>query len=203
MPSFLAAPRFDSTELSARAAMVHGVALTAALRRRRAALALLVASLTGCSTQTTSFDDVDLFFRFRANDTLVELTTSADVYGVFVANPCTGEDTLQVAAWNLSIRLGLNVSSIQNQVGLGTYSTAQSVDDPTLRISLYYQAPDGIDYIAEPVTPDDVTIVISHIGGATIDGTFFGVAKAAGQPDVMITDGAFTVRREQDMEASC
>ncbi len=53
-------------------------------------LLLLVAGLTGCSTQTTSLDEFELFFRFRANGTLVDLTSSGDFYGVFVEEPCGG-----------------------------------------------------------------------------------------------------------------
>jgi hypothetical protein len=172
--------------------------------RRHTTLALLALTVGACySKQTTDLDDFDLFFRFRANGTPVEYTTLADVYGLFVVVPCSGRETLEVAAWDPSTRLGLMVSSIQNPVGVGTYSVAQSVDDPSLRISLYYRAPEGIDYMAEPVTQEDATIVVSHVGKSTIDGTFFGVLKAAGQQDVMITDGEFTVRREHDIESSC
>ena len=61
------------------------------------------------------------------------------------------------------------------------------------------QNPEGAGYLAEPIVPEDATIMISHVGSTTIGGTFFGVVKAPGRPDVTITDGEFMVRREFDI----
>jgi hypothetical protein len=163
---------------------------------------MLVVSLAGCSSQTTSLDDYELFFRFRANGSLVEFTTLADVYGVFVGSACSDRESLEIVAWDSSSRLGLRVSSHEG-FGSGTYSIAQRAEDPEFRMLLYFRAPEGVDYFAEPVVPEDATIVISQVGPSTIDGTFFGVVRAAGLPDVIITDGEFSVRREHDLQVPC
>jgi hypothetical protein len=165
---------------------------------------LLSASLSGCyATRTTDLDDDELFFRFKANGTLVEFTTLSDVYGVFI-EACTGStEALEVVGWSSANRLGMRVSRRQTGMAEGTYSIARRLDDPTFRIRLYYRSADGIDYFAAPSVPEDVTLVISRVGSSTIDGTFFGVVKADGQPDVVITDGEFTVRREHTVKERC
>jgi hypothetical protein len=147
-------------------------------------------------------DDSELFFRFRADGSLVEFTTVADAYAVFVGSSCSARESLEIAAWDAASRLSLRVTGSQG-FGTGTYSIAQQVDDPRLRMLLYYRSPEGIDYFAEPVVPEDLTIVISDVGAATVAGSFWGVVRAAGYADVMITDGHFTVRREYDLQMPC
>jgi hypothetical protein len=149
-------------------------------------------------------NDVESSVHFKVNGTLVQFATSAESYGVFVAGHCSERVSLQVAAWeswDTASRLGLRVSSGED-LGLGSYSIALG-PDPTVRIHLYYRDAQGIDYFAGPVVPDDATVVISYIGPSTIEGTFFGVLKAVGHPDVTITDGEFTVRREHDLRPEC
>jgi len=85
--------------------------------------------------------------------------------------------------------------------GTGTYSIALS-DDPRLRL-LYYRAPDGIDYVADQTVAPNAMIIISQVGTGTIVGTFSGVVSAAGRPDIVITDGEFTVRRDHDLLGAC
>jgi hypothetical protein len=167
-------------------------------RRARSAVLLLVTASTACSSQTTDLDGFDLFFRYEVNGTLVEYTTLRDVFGVFTFED-RGADILSIVGWDANSTLGLRVWSYRGTPGVGTHSIAQMANDSTFGIDIYYQDPDGIDHYAEPVVPEDATIVITHIGGSTIDGTFFGVVKAAGRPDVMITNGEFTVRRELDL----
>ncbi len=175
-------------------------------RSTRAAAIVLVAALAGCSSsQTTSLDDLEPSVRFSANGTLVQFTTRAESYAVLVAGHCSERVSLQVAAWepwDTASRLGLRVSGGQD-LGLGTYTNAQDLSDPPVRIHLYYRDAQGIDYFAGPVIPDDATVVISYIGPSTVEGMFFGVLKAVGHPDVIITDGEFTVRREHDLRPEC
>jgi hypothetical protein len=166
--------------------------------------------LAGCSSQTTSLDEFDLFFRFRANGALVEFTTVGNVYGVFVEAGCGEAHSLQITAWepwDLGSRLGLHLGSMSAfrpmGFGVGSYSVDQRTDDPSFRIRLYYRTPEGIDYFAEPVVPSDATLEIYRVGASTVDGAFFGVLKAEGQPDVVITDGEFSVRREHDYKPPC
>jgi hypothetical protein len=56
---------------------------------------------------------------------------------------------------------------------------------------------------ASALVDEDATIVISHVGPSTIEGTFIGVVEAAGYPAVIITDGEFTVRRDNDLQLPC
>ncbi len=42
---------------------------------------------------------------------------------------------------------------------------------------------------------DDVVVTITSIAYASISGTFSGTLKASGKPDMVITDGKFTVKR--------
>ena len=161
-------------------------------------LLLVVALGLGCSTRTTSLDDFDLFFRFRADGTLVEYTSREDVFGVYTL--VTGSPAiLNIVGFDATTRLRLRLSSLEEIPGPGTYTIAQTASDSTFTMELYYQSPDGTDYFAAPVVPEDATIVISSVGGLTIDGTFFGIVKAPGVPDVVITEGEFAVRRDFDI----
>jgi hypothetical protein len=170
------------------------------LRRSALGLVALVVSLTGChATRTTDLDDLDLFLRFRVDGTLVEYTSWESVFAVFTSY-YTGTEVMNVVAWDSTSGLRLRMSSGQAPNELGTYSIAHQVNDPTFRISIFYQDPGGIEYVASPVVPEDATIVISHVGPTTVGGTFFGIVKAADRPDVVITDGEFMVRTERDVE---
>jgi hypothetical protein len=158
-----------------------------------------VAALAGCSSRSTNLDDLDLFLRYKVDGTLTEYTTLANVFGAYSLG---FEASLNVVAWDATSRLRLRVSSEEAIPGVGTHSVAQVANDSTFTISIYYQASDGTDYFAEPIVPEDATIVISSVGSSTIDGTFLGVVKAPGRPDVMITEGEFSVRREFDSSGS-
>ncbi len=164
------------------------------------ALALILAAAfwTGCSTRTTNLDDYDFFFRYEANGTPIEYTSLQDVFGVFTFED-GGADILSIVGWDATTSLGLWVWSYQQTPGVGTHSVAEMANDSTFGIDIFYQHSDGLDYYAEPVVPEDATIVITQIGGSTIDGTFFGVVKAPDRTDIVITNGEFTVRREFDI----
>lgn len=164
-------------------------------------LILIVASSLGCYTsRTTSLDDLDLFFRFEVDGVPIEYTSSADVFGVISYSVEGGADILNVVGWDSATRLRLRVRSLDETIGAGVYSVAQLENDSTLLVTIYYQDPEGIDYFAEPVVPEDATIEITNVGSRTIDGTFFGVVKAPDRPDIVITNGEFTVRREHDID---
>lgn len=164
-------------------------------------LILLVPSSTGCySSRTTGLDDFDLFLRFSVNGTVVEYPAIGNVFGVFTNYCLGGPKVINVVAWDSTSGLRLRMSSgRQASNPLGTYSIAHVEDDPTFRLSMYYQDPEGTEYLANPVVPEDATIVISQVGPRTMSGTFFGVVKAPDRADVLITDGEFVVRREFDI----
>jgi len=168
------------------------------LRARSRVGPLLLLAATGCSSRSTNLDDFDFFFRFETNGTLVEYTTLQDVFGVYTFEN-RGANILSIVGWDSSTSLGLRMWSYRAVPGVGTHSVAQMVNDSTFGIDIYFQDQDGTDYYAEPVAPEDATVVITHIGSSTIDGTFFGVVRAPGRPDINITNGEFTVRREFDI----
>ena len=137
--------------------------------------------------------------RFRADGTLVEYTALANVLGMYTEY--CGATSLSVVAWDLASGLGLRVASAAGSPGPGTWSIAYRDNDPTFRMSIYYQDSRGTGYIARPVVPEDASITISQVTSNSIAGTFFGLVKASGLPDVTITHGEFSVRLEPDNQA--
>ena len=158
-------------------------------------LLLLVSPLGGCwSERITSWDDLDAFLSFRVDGGLVEYRSLGELFGQYIHSSESGRVALSVVGWDATTGLHLSVSSVQAYPGLGTYTADHRATDSTFRMGIYYQHPEGIGYL----THEDGTIVISHIGPTAIGGTFFGVLKSEGRPDIMITDGEFMVRREHE-----
>jgi hypothetical protein len=184
--------------------MTRHLSVASRLNGRAYRLIALLAASVGCySSHTTNLDDYEIFVRFKADGNLMEFTSRTDLYGVFVGSVCSARESLEIAAWepwDTGTRLGLYLTGPKG-FGTGTYSSAQG-QDPRLRL-LYYRAPEGGDYFADPAAAESAMITISHVDIGTISGTFFGVLKAEGHPDVVITDGEFLVRREHDLELPC
>ena len=164
-------------------------------RRTALRLTLLVTPLAGCrSERITSWDDLDPFLTFRVDGRLVEYRSLGELFGQYIHSSESGRVALSIVGWDATTGLHLSVSSVQAYPGLGSYTPGLQATDSTFRMGIYYQHPEGIGYL----TREDGTVVISHVGPTSIGGTFFGVLKSEGRPDLMITDGEFMVRREHE-----
>jgi hypothetical protein len=174
-------------------------------RLRRASapcVVLLASSVAGCwSERITSLDGLDLFVRFRADGALVEYTAPGNAFGWYTDSCTAGGSTLRVVAWDATTGLGLRLSSRQGSPGPGTWSIAQRERDSTFGLTMVFVDGAGNGYRAQPVVPEDATIMISHVGSTAIAGTFFGRVKALDGVEVTITDGEFVVRREHDIDS--
>jgi hypothetical protein len=134
----------------------------------------------------------DLFFSFKMNGTMVEYTDAAALWATF--NTTTGQSSLIIVGFDGSTGAGLQVWRDQ-AVTTGTYSGFTAVNNAIVGVVMYYDDATNTNFAADPVVPADATIVITSITATRVSGTFFGVLKAQGQPDITVTEGKFTVQR--------
>ena len=170
-----------------------------AAKRTASWLILSVSFLAACwSERITSWDDLDPFLRFRMDGTLVEYRSLGELFGLHTHFIRSGRVALSIVGWDSTTGVHLNLSSVQALPGPGTYTADQRATDPTFRMGIYYRHPEGVGYVTRRPVPDDATILITHFGPTAIGGSFFGVLRAEGRPNLVITDGEFMVRRELD-----
>lgn len=155
-----------------------------------AAITIFIIVFTSCSK-----DEADGYYiRFRANGELVEftnqliLTAGFGQSGVFHTGTISGAND---ADSNVGLQIYNNAPILA-----GTYSGYGVSDGVVVGVIIgYKEKSSGVLFSSGGGPNVDATVVITEITETTVKGTFHGKIMATGQPDIVVTDGSYFVRR--------
>jgi len=126
---------------------------------------------------------------FTANGTKVKYTTQGALVASF-AN--SGSQFLGVlTGYDANTNLHVQVYDDEAIVA-GTYSGYSASGGVLTGVLIGYKDGTGTSYTQ---AGGDIVVTISSITETSASGTFIGTLKASGKPDMVITDGKFTVQR--------
>ncbi|MFB6342981.1 hypothetical protein ACE1ET_14735 [Saccharicrinis sp. FJH62] len=126
---------------------------------------------------------------FSVNGTTVKYTSQASLLANF-AN--TGAQYLAVFTGN-DATSSMNITAYDDQpVSKKSYSGYATSGTALVGVLMTYQDNDGTVFSQGG---GDVIVSISSITDTSVSGTFSGILKASGKPDMVITDGKFTLKR--------
>lgn len=156
---------------------------------------LLVTSLTfivSCAKDDES--PGEFYLRFKANGTLVEYTNQLALSAGFAQNGNQHVGT--ISGWNNSSSnfsiLLYNLAPISET----TYSGYSVSADGTVGVLFAHKEKVSGAVFGSGVTPDyDAMATLSQLTETSVKGTFSGTIRAAGHPDIGITEGEFFVKR--------
>jgi hypothetical protein len=154
--------------------------------------ACLLASCGSSGNDSTGPSGTDLFYQFKANGTLVKFTNPGSLWATFATSG--SQNTLVISGFDANSNSNLQIYSDQT-IGAGTYTGFTSVNAVLVGVLIGYQDTSNVDYVNTGSNASDATIVITDVTSTRVSGTFFGVLKAQGHPDVTITEGQFVVQR--------
>ena len=153
---------------------------------------VIVMLFSSCSKDET--DSSTYYIRFNANGESVEFTNQLILIAGFghSGNQYTG--TISGA------------NDAQSNVGLQIYNNAPILEGNYRGYGIsggavvgviigYKEKQSGVLFSSGGGPNVDATVVITEITAATVKGTFHGKLQASGQPDMIITNGSFFVRR--------
>jgi hypothetical protein len=142
-----------------------------------------------------SNDETDSYYiRFRANGELVEFTNQLILTAGFGNTGDLYSGTISGA------------NDVDSNIGLQIYNNAPILEDTYSGYGFsgnavvgviigYKEKSSGVLFSSGGGTNVDATVVISEITETTVKGTFQGRLLANGQPDIIVTDGSYFVRR--------
>lgn len=138
-----------------------------------------------------SKDESDGYYiRFRANGELVEFTNQLILLAGFGTNGEIYTGTISGAndaTSNIGLQIYNNAPILE-----GTYSGYVGMSGVIIG---YLEKSSGILFSSGGGPNVDATVVITEITETTVKGTFRGKIMATGQPDIIVTDGSYFVRR--------
>jgi hypothetical protein len=135
----------------------------------------------------------DLFYRFDANGTRITYTVQQSLLGSFAQSG--NQRTAIITGFNANSNSALQIYA-GTAIGVGTYSgyTINPTLSAVVGVLMHYQDAGGVLYQSDGGAVQEV-INITELNATTVRGTFTGRLKAAGRPDMVITNGEFLVRR--------
>lgn len=131
------------------------------------------------------------YVRFNANGQKVEFT----VQGATIAAFAQAENTYNAVftGYNTSSNVGLQVYD-NKEITTGTYTGYTLSGSSFIGALIHYKDDLGILY-AQDALNAVTSITISEITATAVKGTFNGILKSSGKPDLSITAGEFFVSR--------
>jgi hypothetical protein len=148
---------------------------------------LVVTTLfSSCSKDETE----GYYIRFRANGELVEYTNQLILTAGFGTNADIYTGTIGGAndvASNVGLQIYHNAPILE-----GTYSGYGGVSGVIIH---YMEKSSGALFSSGGGPNADATVVITEITATTVKGTFHGKIMSTGQPDIVVTNGSYFVRR--------
>jgi hypothetical protein len=139
-------------------------------------------------------DPGEYFMRFKANGTLVEYTNQLGLSAGFAQSGNQYVGT--ISGWNdASTNFSLLLYN-QAPITESTYSGYAVSVNGTVGVLFAHKEKESGDVFSSGVTADyDARVTLSEITETGVKGTFSGLIKAAGHPDITITEGSFFVKR--------
>lgn len=166
------------------------------MRTRRSVLAstlLLVAGMVaGCGGSDSTGPDGDgLYLRFKLNGTQVSYTNPSTLY-ITMSNS-GGQYLAVITGYDATTNANVQVYS-GSAIGEETYSGYSVVGTALTGALIGYENASGVVY-STGGGQIQVSVTISHLDATRARGTFTGLLRSAGQPDLQVTDGEFHVQR--------
>jgi hypothetical protein len=150
-----------------------------------------VSLLIGCSNSSTGPNASGHYVRFNANGTQVSFTIDASLQAAFAHAGNAYDATLTGSDLNGSISLTvLDVVAITTK----QYAGYQISGGGLVGVLIVYQQ-SGAGYRSVTTSASDAVITITDITATEVKGTFSGTLKRNGQPDIVVTNGEFSVHR--------
>ncbi|MEE4285236.1 MAG: hypothetical protein V2I31_03775 [Mariniphaga sp.] len=158
------------------------------------ALLVLVSGVFLLGSCAKDEDPGEYFMRFKANGTLVEYTNQLGLAASFAQSG--NQHVSTISGWNdASSNFSLLLYNLA-PIAESTYSGYSVSVDGTVGVLFAHKEKESEAVFSSGVTPDyDARITISELTETGVKGTFSGLIKAAGYPDISITEGAFFVKR--------
>jgi hypothetical protein len=162
-------------------------------RRSRSWITTLALLVTACSSSTGNDDDDGGFFmRFDANGTRVTYTNEATLFATFTQSGA--QHSAVFTGYDANSNMALQVYS-DAPIAANTYSGYTLSGTVFVGALIGYEDATGTLYTQGTGTSIQSQIVLTSVTSESVRGTFSGTLKAAGQPDVVVTNGEFLVRR--------
>lgn len=158
------------------------------------AFMLLVSSVFFVTSCSKDEDPGEFYMRFKANGTLVEYTNQLGLSAGFAQSGNQHVGTISGwndASSNFSLLL-YNLSPISET----TYSGYAVSVDGTVGVLFAHKEKESGTVFSSGVTPDyDARVTLLQLTETGVKGTFSGTIRAAGHPDISISEGEFFVKR--------
>jgi hypothetical protein len=158
------------------------------------ALVMFILSITFITSCEKEEEPGEYYMRFKANGKLIEYTNQLGLSAGF--SQSGNQHIGTISGWNDASSnfsfLLYNLAPITEN----TYSGYSFSTEGTVGVLLVHKEPGSGEVFSSGVTPDyDARVTISEIDGTAVKGTFSGLIKASGLPDINITEGSFFVKR--------
>ncbi len=149
----------------------------------------------GIVISSCSKDEADGYYiRFRANGELVEFKNQLILTAGFGQSGDLHTGTIS-GANDADSNVGLQIYN-NAPILAGTYSGYGVSGGAVVGVIIgYKEKSSGVLFSSGGGPNVDATVVITEITETTVKGTFHGKIMATGQPDIVVTNGSYFVRR--------
>ena len=152
-------------------------------------LILFTFFISACKKDTVANNTGNYEMTFNANGTQIKYNTDNAVVATFSQ---TGEQYVGIfSGYDANSNMGLSVYD-NKQISESDYTGFTASGMATVGALIGYQDDSGTLYSQ---AGNDVDIKISSITSDSVSGTFSGTLTATGKPNMVITEGKFTLKR--------
>ncbi len=152
---------------------------------------LFLAVTSGSCSKDDETAESEYYVRFNANGQKLEFTLQGAVLAAF--GQSGNQYNAAFTGGNTNSNVSLQVFD-NKAITTATYSRYVLTGSAFIGAIIGYQDNSGTLFTQGAVNPN-TSITISAITSTTVKGTFSGTVKAAGKPDISITNGEFYVWR--------
>lgn len=158
------------------------------------ALAMVIVSVTLISGCTKDEEHTEYYMRFKSNGVMIEYTNQLGLTAGFAQSGNQYVGT--ISGWNdANSNFSMLLYDLAPITEI-TYSGYAVSVDGTVGVLLAHKEINSGKVFSSGVTSDyDARVTISEITETGVKGTFSGLIKASGLPDISITEGSFYVKR--------
>jgi hypothetical protein len=146
----------------------------------------------GCGSSTGPTGNNGHFLRFDANGSQVNFTAEASLIAAFAhaGNEFNALMTGYDATSNASLQVfdGAAVTTKR-------YGGYDIVGGALVGVLITYQPSQGVVYSSIATATSDAVITITDMTATEVKGTFSGTLQANGHPDIVVTNGEFSLNR--------